>query len=319
MQARTATSSLHRFRLAIAVIVFGIGTTMSATAFAFDRLAGLWSSAVVGSGKVVQVERVLPAFDRVKVVDGIQVVLRRAPVQKLMLSADDNIAPLVESRVEGSTLLLRVLPKKSMRTRSAIVFTIDYTRLESIALQDGARADVDAISNTAFRASASDGAQLTLAGVTANELTVSVSDGARANLVNVRAAALQRYSVTDGAALSVASANGGELALTVSDGARATLTGLEIKAIDVAVSDGARATLSGSALQQSFKLADAASVDSEKLQGASARLRASDGSTLTLGAVQTIDADVQDGSKLRYTGEPTLTQRLRDGASIKKI
>jgi hypothetical protein len=246
-------------------------------------------------------------------------VLRRAPVQKLMLSADDNIAPLVESRVEGSTLLLRVLPKKSMRTRSAIVFTIDYTRLESIALQDGARADVDAISNTAFRASASDGAQLTLAGVTANELTVSVSDGARANLVNVRAAALQRYSVTDGAALSVASANGSELALTVSDGARATLTGLEIKAIDVAVSDGARATLSGSALQQSFKLADAASVDSEKLQGASARLRASDGSTLTLGAVQTIDADVQDGSKLRYTGEPTLTQRLRDGASIKKI
>ena len=319
MQARSSPFFSPRLQSTMAAIFLGCGITMSANSVAADFFGGLWSNAVVGSGKVVQIERVVPAFDRVKVVDGIQVVLRRAPQQKLMLSADDNIAPLVESRVEGSTLILRVLPKKSMRTSSAIAFTIDYTRLESIALQDGARGEVDAITGTAFSASASDGAVLTLGGVAANELTVKVSDGARATLANVRAAAAQRYVVADGAALTVTSASGAELALAVSDGARATITGVDVKLIDVAVSDGARADLSGGALQQSFKLSDAASVDSEKLQGASAQVRASDGSTLRLGAVQTMDADVQDGSRLRYTGNPAINQRLRDGASIKKI
>ena len=98
-----------------------------------------------------------------------------------------------------------------------------------------------------------------------------------------------------------------------------TVRALDTKAIDVSVADGARAEIAGTAQQQTYALSDAASIDAQRLQGANAQVRASDGSVLTLGLVQTLNADVQDGSSVSYTGDPAITKRLRDGATLKRI
>ena len=98
-----------------------------------------------------------------------------------------------------------------------------------------------------------------------------------------------------------------------------TLRGLNTQALDLSVSDGARASVQGTAQQQTYALTDAANVDAQQLQGATAQVRASDGSALKLGLVQTLNVDVQDGSSVRYSGDPAITKRVGDGASVKRI
>ena len=114
-------------------------------------------------------------------------------------------------------------------------------------------------------------------------------------------AATQRYRVVDGAKLAVNNASGERISVSVQDGARMTLRALDTKAIDVSVSDGARADIAGTSLQKTYALSGAATVDAQKLQGAAALVRAS------------------DGSSVRYTGDPAITKRVGDGATLNGI
>ena len=278
-----------------------------------------WGKSVQGSGKIVEVQRTVPAFDRITVSDGIHLVLRQNAQQKVMVKADDNIEPLIETRVEGTTLHVKPRPQTSFRARGEILLAIDYTQLNALNLNDAADVELDSVKSSTFQVKVNDGSRLRLGEVNVGELALTVSDGSRATVGNVRGAAVQRYSVADGARLDIDSAGGERLMLSVADGAHASVRTVDVKSFDIKVADGARVDIAGVAQQQNYALADAASVDAEKLRGASAKVRAADGSSLRLGQLQTLDVDVQDGSSVRYTGDPTITRRVRDGSTLRKI
>ncbi len=289
------------------------------SAFADSKFSFTWGKRVQGSGSIVEVQRPLPAFDRINVQDGIKVILRRGAEQKLTIKADDNIEPLIETLVEGSTLQVRTRPKTSINTRNAMLVSIDYTQLNAMSISDGVSAELDGVKSTSFQAAVHDGSQLRIGDVAVNDFELMVHDGARATVGNVRSVAGQRYRVVDGARLTVESVTGERVSLAVADGAQASVRAVDTKSIEISVADGARADVAGIAHQQNYALADAASVDAQKLQGTSAHVRAADGSSLKLGLVQTLDVDVQDGSSVRYTGEPAITKRVRDGGSLRRI
>lgn len=278
-----------------------------------------WGNAVQGSGKTVEMQRSVASFDRVNVSDGLQVVLRQAATQKVTVKADDNLEPLIETQVEGATLKVKTKSNTSISTRNPMLVTIDYVQLSSLAINDGVKAELDLVKGTTFEARASDGSNLRLGDVTVADFSIKIEDGSRAAVGNVRASSVQRFRVADGASLTIESATGDRAMLSVADGASATVRAMDVKAFDASVADGARAEVAGVAVQQTYSVADAASVDAQKLRGTSARARASDGSSLKLGQVLTLDVDANDGSTVRYTGEPTITRRVRDGATLKKI
>jgi hypothetical protein len=251
--------------------------------------------------------------------DGIYLVLRRGAQQKLTIGADDNIEPLVEATVVGSTLKLNMRPRISMRTSNRITINVDYTTLNALTVNDGVQADLDAVTGSSFTARVNDGSKLQLSEVSVKDFDFAVKDGSSATIGKLVSSAQQRYSVADGARLKVDSATGERVSIKVQDGASMSLRAIDTQALELSVADGARADIAGIAQQQSFALADAASVDAQKLQGRVAQVRASDGSSLKLGAVKTLNADVQDGSSVRYAGDPAITQRISDGASLKRL
>lgn len=303
----------------IVVAALVVLATASSPAAAQSGLSITWGKSIVGSGKVIEVARIVGEFDRVTAADGIRVVLRRSGEQKVVLRADDNIEPLVETSVEGGTLKLRMKPRTSIRTSGAITVTVDYKALIALSLKDGASAELDALKSATFKATVRDGSKLQLAEANVNDFELLVHDGSSAAVGKVASATLQRYKVSDGARLAVDGASGERVSLTVRDGASATLRGVATRALDLSVTDGARAEMTGVAEQQSFSLSDAASVNALQLQGSRALVRASDGSSLKLGVVQRLDADVVDGSSVSYSGDPLVTKRLRDGATVKRI
>ena len=306
--------------ISLAAISFAF-TLGAAPASAETNISWSWGSgkAIRGSGNVVEQAVATAAFDKVAAQDGIRVVLRRGSVQKVLVKADDNILPLVEAKVEGSRLLLRMRPKTSASTKTGIVVTIDYTALNALTLSDGARGELDAASGPVFRAVAKDGSTLNIVEVSARDFELSVSDGAKATVTKATSATSQRYKVVDGARLVVDNVTGDSVAISVADGASATMTAVNTKNIDIKVSDGANLDVAGIAQQQNFSLADGAAVNALRLSGTSARVRAIDGSALKLGAVQTLNADMADGSSVRYAGDPAVTTNTRDGSSVRKI
>jgi len=315
----------QRIAIALAIALAAAAGTPAMAESKFSISVGSggisWGNAVVGSGKIVEVQRAVTAFERVEIEDSIRVTLRRSPAgtEKLVIRADDNIEPLVESRVENGTLLIRLKPATSLRINKSIEVSIDYRQLGNLAISDAVHANLDAATGKFFEASVKDGSELRINEVSAADFALSVKDGSSASVGPVNAAVEQRYRVADGARLTVEKAAGDRVAINVEDGARATFRAVEAKALDVKVSDGARADIAGLAASQSYALTDSAAVDALKLQGQTARIRATDGSSLKLGLVGTLDVDVSDGSSVRYTGEPNITKRVRDGSSLRRI
>jgi Putative auto-transporter adhesin, head GIN domain len=273
---------------------------------------------VVGSGKIVEMPRKVAAFDRVEVRDGIRATLRRGNEAKLTVSADDNIEPLVETVVEGSTLVLRMKPKTSMRTKHRMSVAVVYTTLEKIAAHDGSSIEADAMTAASFVVQVSDGASLKADSVSAARLEVSVADGASAKLAAVRGSETLSVRVSDGAKLVIDAVVGGGMQAKVSDGASLSLRGVDVKSLDVSASDGASAALSGSAMQQNFVATDGASINARELTGESARVRATDGGALKAGALKSLDVEVDESASVRYAGEPTVTLRSRDKRNVRK-
>jgi hypothetical protein len=305
--------------IALVVGAAFIGLSVAPTHAAEPFISIKWKKNVVGSGKIVEVTRAVPAFDQIIAKDGLRVVLRQSASQKVVVKADDNIEPLIETTVTGSTLTLRPKPNASMSVREAIIIAVDYVQLNALKTTDGVSADLDAIKGANFKASVSDGSALRVADVTASDFELKVNDGASATLTKVSAAVSHSYSVSDAGNLTITSIAGGQASAVVSDGAKMTLRGVDLKAIDVQVSDGASAKIEGSASQQSFNVSDGAIIDTQKLDGQFARVRASDGGVMKLGKVQSLDVDARDGSVIRYTGEPTVNQKLADSAKVRKL
>ncbi len=303
------------FVLATSLIGLGIVPTYAADSFISIK----WGKNVVGSGKIVEVTRPVPMFDHVVAKDGLRVVLRQGAAQKVVVKADDNIEPLIETTVTGNTLTLRPKPNASFKTREGIIVNVDYVQLNSLAVSDGVSADMDAIKGAKFIAHAHDGSSLLVAEIAANDFELKVNDGASATLAKVSGAANHSYKVSDAGSLIVNAIAGSQVSAVVSDGAKMKLHRVDLKVIDVQVSDGASANIEGNASQQSFSVSDGASVDAQRLEGQFARVRASDGGAMKLGKVQSLDVDARDGSVVRYSGEPTVTQKMSDGAKLRKM
>jgi Putative auto-transporter adhesin, head GIN domain len=305
-------------RAAAILIATSLGALLVGVSHAEFRISFGNKSQVVGSGKMIDVPRSVAAFDRVEVKDGVRATLRKGGDAKVVVSADDNVEPLVETTVNGSTLTLRMKPNTSLRTRNPIAVTVTYTKLERLAARDGASVDIDAVSAPSFVLQVSDGASLKSAGIGADKLEVTVTDGASVTLASARGSEAQSFRVSDGASLTVESIAGGAAKAKVSDGAKLSARGIDLKSIDVGVSDGASANLSGVAQQQVFAVSDGASIQARELNGDAARGRVMDGASLKAGTLRTLELEVDESASVRYAGDPTLTLRSREKLNVKK-
>jgi hypothetical protein len=303
--------------LVASITVSALGSVSANAADSFISIK--WGKSIVGSGKIVEVVRTVPSFDQVVAKDGIRVILRQGAAQKITVKTDDNVEPFVETAVTGSTLTLRPKPNASLNIREAIIINVDYVQLNSLTTSDGVSADLDAVKGASFSARVSDGSALRVADVTANDFELKVNDGASATIAKVSGAGTHRYKISDAGNLSINAMVGGQVNASVSDGAKMTLRGVDLKSIDAQVSDGASASVEGVAAQQIFNVSDGASLDTQKLEGQSVRVRASDGGVVKLGKVQSLDVDARDGSVVRYSGEPTVMQKISDGAKLRKM
>jgi len=96
---------------------------------------GSGSSRLKGSGAWVEKQRSVAAFSKLRLEGPLDVRLSQASGDSVKVAADDNIEPLIETRVEGDTLVVRIQKDAGFRTRHAPVIRIESKNLQAVALE----------------------------------------------------------------------------------------------------------------------------------------------------------------------------------------
>jgi hypothetical protein len=87
-----------------------------------------------GSGMVVERARSVAPFSKLRLEGPMDVQLAQAGSDAVRVSADDNIEPLIESRVEGDTLVLRLQPGAGFTTRHSPRVQVDSKSLQALVM-----------------------------------------------------------------------------------------------------------------------------------------------------------------------------------------
>lgn len=100
--------------------------------------AAAWADRrVAGSGTAATQRRDLASFTGIALGAPFSVVLRQGTRESVEIVADDNLLPLIETKVSGrgrGTLSIGVVRDAQIEPRTPVVVTIDFVKLDAIAL-----------------------------------------------------------------------------------------------------------------------------------------------------------------------------------------
>lgn len=104
---------------------------------------GSGKNRIKGSGIKVEKARALGAFSRLRIEGPFDVKLAQAASDRAVVVADDNVEPLVETVVEGDSLVVRMKRDAGFTTRSALVVKVDARALQAVTVNGSGDLGVD--------------------------------------------------------------------------------------------------------------------------------------------------------------------------------
>lgn len=139
--------------LSVLATLAGFALPDTAGATTIEISTGMFTNRTVGSGKVVEDKRSVAPFSRLRLDSAITVNARPGSAPGVTVKADDNIAPLIQTSVEGDTLIVKVKQGSGFRTESPLVVTVDFTKLTQADLRGSGDLNVSALKGEQFEVS----------------------------------------------------------------------------------------------------------------------------------------------------------------------
>jgi hypothetical protein len=119
---------------------------------------------VKGSGNAATENRVVTAFSKIEISGSANVTVAIGPVQSLTLTIDDNLLPLIETKVEGDTLSIR--STKSYHSDLGLKIAIVVPSLDSLSVSGAAKMKVSGLNASTFTLDVSGAGDAVLTGKT---------------------------------------------------------------------------------------------------------------------------------------------------------
>ena len=207
-----------RFSLSISIARVAVVLLIAACTHAVGATEGnswlsrVLGSATVGSGAVALETRVAAGFQEVAVGGLMQVILRQSGREGVEVSADNNLLPLIETRVSNGTLHIELKRSANYTSRNPVLVTVDFIALKALSLGGSAT--------------------ITGANIKGGKVNVSIGGSGSVKLTDVQLSALD---VSIGGSSSFA-ATGRSPKLTASIGGSGGVLTEQLDADDVSVS-----------------------------------------------------------------------------------
>jgi Putative auto-transporter adhesin, head GIN domain len=136
-------------------------------------------AATTGSGKAAIETREVSGFAAIRLRGGMDLVVRQSTREKVEVTADDNLLPLLQTIVEGSgdqrTLVIQWPRGETIRSRAKTVVTVDVVKLTAIASAGSGDINVEALKTPALTLSISGSSDARLMKLDTEQLRVSIS------------------------------------------------------------------------------------------------------------------------------------------------
>jgi hypothetical protein len=157
------------FPLTIACLACGAQAALAATVV----VGG--GSMVDGSGNMVDDVRAVSGYTRIAVTAPVDVQLKHTGTEKAVVHADDNIAPLIETRVENGKLLIDAKKEFSFRTRNKLSVVVEFKQLDALQLDGSANVLADDIKAGIFESVIHGSGNLKISKLEADTVAVSIA------------------------------------------------------------------------------------------------------------------------------------------------
>lgn len=142
---------------------------------AFLRRVGFTGERVTGSGRIVEEPRPLAGFGALKLAGGIDVELRAGERESVTVRADDNVVPLIETRVEGGTLVIGVARGASFRTQRTPRVVVEFVRLGELTAAGSGDVHADRVRGDAFAVAVAGSGDVKIDALDVNSLGVMLA------------------------------------------------------------------------------------------------------------------------------------------------
>jgi hypothetical protein len=129
---------------------------------------------VTGSGTVKSETRPAADFSRIALSGVGHLTVKQTDRESLTVTAEDNILPHLESKVEDGTLTLKVADNVNLSPSKPITYTVEVKSLEGLSLSGAGTAEATGLDGKQLTVTVSGTGNVTLAGK-AEELTVTLS------------------------------------------------------------------------------------------------------------------------------------------------
>ncbi len=105
---------------------------------------------VEGSGNVIEETRSVGPFSGLIVTGPVDVRLKAASADRVILHGDDNILPLIETRIEDGKLVVGAVSNASFRTRNDLYATVEFREMSSVLIRGSGDVRADRIKSPIF-------------------------------------------------------------------------------------------------------------------------------------------------------------------------
>jgi hypothetical protein len=194
MRHRPSIASRRRLLLAGALAPLAAAHGVEGGASTLAQFGGP-DGRVEGSGKVVDEPRDVSGFSRLIVQGPLEVVVKAAAADRVLVHADDNIAPLIETTLLGGTLMVGVRAGAAFRTRARLQVRVQARQLGGAVLRGSGAIRVDRVDAAVFEATLQGSGDIVVDSLRAEAVAISLAGNGD---VRIKGAAASVGVVLDG-------------------------------------------------------------------------------------------------------------------------
>ncbi len=135
------------------------------------------SSVVGGSGKLISETRNVSGFTGVRLAGSGDVDVTLGPVESVIVEADDNIVPLIETTVSVGKLIIRVKSLTSIKTTNRIHVTVVAKSLDELTLGGSGSIHASGMTGPSLVVALPGSGDITVTGTTSHAMITLLGSG----------------------------------------------------------------------------------------------------------------------------------------------
>jgi len=140
---------------------------------------------VNGSGNIITQTVNVKNFDHVTLEASGDVYIEQGSTESLTIEADDNILPLLDTRVRGNELVLSMKPNSSINPSQTIVYRLTVKDLQGISVKGSGDFFVEPMESSSLNVSVWGSGDVHVDGLAANQLSIDLSGSGNIILDNM--------------------------------------------------------------------------------------------------------------------------------------